>query len=52
MAECDVCGNDYDKAFTVTVAGRQHTFEASQSPTPSAQGTADAWAKHALKTNL
>jgi hypothetical protein len=22
MAKCNVCGNDYDKAFTVTVAGR------------------------------
>ena len=27
MAKCDVCGNDYDKAFTVTVAGRTHTFD-------------------------
>jgi len=21
MAKCDVCGNDYDKAFSVTAAG-------------------------------
>jgi nitrite reductase/ring-hydroxylating ferredoxin subunit len=28
MARCDVCGNDYDKAFTVTVAdGGEHTFD-------------------------
>ena len=27
MAMCDVCGNDYDKAFTVTAAGREHTFD-------------------------
>ena len=27
MAKCDVCGNDYDKAFTVTMAGREHTFD-------------------------
>ena len=27
MAKCDVCGNDYDKAFTVTMAGRNHTFD-------------------------
>lgn len=27
MAKCDVCGNDYDKAFTVTMAGRSHTFD-------------------------
>jgi hypothetical protein len=27
MAKCEVCGNDYDKAFTVTVAGTKHTFD-------------------------
>ena len=27
MAKCEVCGNDYDKAFTVTMAGRSHTFD-------------------------
>lgn len=27
MARCDVCGNDYDKAFTVTMAGRTQTFD-------------------------
>ena len=27
MAKCDVCGNDYDKAFTVTMAGQAHTFD-------------------------
>lgn len=27
MAKCDVCGNDYDKAFSVTAAGRTHTFD-------------------------
>jgi len=24
---CEVCGNDYDKAFTVTMAGQSHTFD-------------------------
>ena len=24
---CDHCGNDYDKAFTVTMQGRTHTFD-------------------------
>jgi hypothetical protein len=24
---CELCGNEYDKAFTVTVAGREHTFD-------------------------
>jgi hypothetical protein len=27
MARCDVCGNDYDKAFQVSLAGRTHTFD-------------------------
>jgi hypothetical protein len=27
MAVCDVCGNDYDKAFQVMRAGRTHTFD-------------------------
>ena len=27
MATCDVCGNDYDKAFEVRSAGRTMTFD-------------------------
>jgi hypothetical protein len=27
MAKCDVCGNDYDKAFVVTQQGRTMTFD-------------------------
>jgi hypothetical protein len=27
MAVCDVCGNDYDKAFQVMMAGKTHTFD-------------------------
>lgn len=27
MATCDVCGNDYDKAFSVLIAGETHTFD-------------------------
>jgi hypothetical protein len=27
MARCDHCGNDYDKAFTVTLGGRTLTFD-------------------------
>jgi hypothetical protein len=27
MSKCDVCGNDYDKAFTVTLNGQEHTFD-------------------------
>jgi hypothetical protein len=27
MATCEVCDNDYDRAFTVTMAGQAHTFD-------------------------
>jgi phage terminase large subunit GpA-like protein len=27
MARCDVCGNEYDKAFQVTMEGRTGTFD-------------------------
>jgi hypothetical protein len=27
MAQCEVCGNEYDKAFTLTVAGQSHVFD-------------------------
>ncbi len=27
MAQCEVCGNDYDKAIDVTAAGATHTFD-------------------------
>ncbi|MBW3578179.1 MAG: hypothetical protein KY462_10660 [Actinobacteria bacterium] len=27
MARCEVCGNDYDKAFEVHAAGAVHTFD-------------------------
>jgi hypothetical protein len=27
MAICDFCGNDYDKTFTVEMAGNRHEFD-------------------------
>jgi hypothetical protein len=27
MAQCEVCGNDYDKTFQVIMRGRTHTFD-------------------------
>jgi hypothetical protein len=27
MAQCEVCGNEYDKAFEVVMAGRSHVFD-------------------------
>ena len=27
MARCEVCGNDYDKSFEVSMRGRTYTFD-------------------------
>lgn len=27
MARCEVCGSEHDKSFTITSAGKQHTFD-------------------------
>jgi len=27
MAKCDVCGNDYERAFQVVTGGQTHTFD-------------------------
>jgi hypothetical protein len=27
MAQCEVCGNDYDKSFQVVRQGKTHTFD-------------------------
>jgi hypothetical protein len=27
MPRCETCGNDYDKAFEIVMAGRHHTFD-------------------------
>ena len=27
MAQCEVCHNDYDKAFSITMEGNAHTFD-------------------------
>lgn len=27
MAQCELCGNDYDKSFEVIVEGKSHTFD-------------------------
>ncbi|HET9684087.1 MAG TPA: hypothetical protein VFP15_08295 [Gemmatimonadaceae bacterium] len=27
MAKCEMCGNEYDKTFTVTMGGRSHVFD-------------------------
>jgi hypothetical protein len=27
MAKCEVCGNEYDKAFEVVMSGKRHVFD-------------------------
>ncbi len=27
MAKCEMCGNEYDKTFEITSAGRKHVFD-------------------------
>lgn len=27
MAQCEVCGNDYDKSFNIVMNGKTHTFD-------------------------
>jgi Rieske Fe-S protein len=27
MAQCETCGNEYDKAFEITAAGESHVFD-------------------------
>jgi hypothetical protein len=27
MARCEVCGNDYDKAFEISMGGQRHVFD-------------------------
>lgn len=27
MAQCEVCGNEYDKSFEVMMAGQRHVFD-------------------------
>jgi hypothetical protein len=27
MAQCEVCGNEYDKAIEITAGGESHTFD-------------------------
>ena len=32
MAECEVCGNDYDKAIEVIAGGARHVFDSFECP--------------------
>jgi hypothetical protein len=53
MAKCDVCGNDYDKAFQVVSAqGSSRTFDSFEcaihalAPTCAPLPVQDHWARH------
>src|SRR4030095_11809716 len=35
MATCEVCENEYDKAFEVIVAGKHHTFDSFECAIPA-----------------
>ena len=35
MARCETCGNEYEKAFEITLAGRSHTFDSFECATHS-----------------
>jgi hypothetical protein len=52
MPQCEVCGNDYDKAFQVIVAGTTHTFDSPEcairavdppAPTAAAGSSGTSW---------
>ena len=35
MVRCGPCGNEYDKAFVVTLAGQSHTFDSFEGAIPT-----------------
>ena len=39
MAKCEVCENEYDKAFEVVVAGKHHTFDRLRMCNPCARAS-------------
>jgi ribosome-binding protein aMBF1 (putative translation factor) len=42
MATCEVCGNQYDTAMQITVAGAQHVFDCFECATAEGvRGAAD-----------
>ncbi len=41
MAQCEVCGNEYDKAFGVVVGGTKHTFDSFECAIHSLAPTCD-----------
>lgn len=54
MAKCDTCGNDYDKAFQITMGDRTMTFDsfecAIQAMAPACQACGCRIIGHGLET--
>lgn len=42
MARCEVCGNEYDKAFEVVMGGTSHTFDCFECAIHALAPTCDA----------
>lgn len=42
MSRCEVCHNDYDKAFEVVAAGERHTFDSFEGAIHRCVSTASA----------
>jgi hypothetical protein len=55
MARCETCGNEYDKAFQISQAGRTHTFDsfecAIQSLAPTCQHCGCRIIGHGVEAN-
>jgi hypothetical protein len=41
MAQCEWCGNDYDKTFEISMAGKKHIFDSFESAIQSLAPTCD-----------
>ena len=41
MAKCETCGNEYDKAFEVTIGGQTHVFDSFECAIQSVAPTCD-----------
>ena len=52
MAKCETCGNDYDKAFQVSMNGTTHTFDSFECAIHALAPTYDNCGIHILGHGL
>ena len=52
MAKCETCGNDYDKAFQVSMNGTTHTFDSFECAIHALAPTCDNCGIHILGHGL